>query len=142
MMMRPSCCDRASDLAEVGRMTDGLFDLPADYTPPPPPETLTRGERRQRLIARRITSGEHPLGKGIRLHPDAARERDGEGLRCGSCRYRELFSGESGKSYPKCLYPTRIGDHDVRLRFTHCESSDIRTWWPACVDYQPKDKKL
>jgi hypothetical protein len=121
-------------------VSDGLFDLPDDYTPPPPPEILSRGERRQRLVARRIASGEHPLGKGIRLHPGAARERGGDGLRCGGCRYRVVFSGESGKSYPKCLYPTNRGaDGVVYLRHTGCESSDIRRWWPACVDYQPKE---
>lgn len=109
-------------------MTDpSLFPdlIPADE---PTPEQLGRGARRQRLIAARIASGEHPLGRNIRLHPDAARGRDGEGLRCGTCRWRGV-TGHHDYSYPKCLYGNGI-------RATRSESTDLRAWWPACVDYE------
>lgn len=41
---------------------DGLFDLP-DGTPKPSPQT--RAERRRQLIAARIQTGWHPLGRNI-----------------------------------------------------------------------------
>ncbi|MCT7369430.1 hypothetical protein [Mycolicibacterium llatzerense] len=119
-------------------MSDGLFDLPdSAYTIPPAPEVLSRGERRARLVATRIVRGEHPLGR-IRIHADAARERGGEGLRCGGCRFRELLEHHN-KTYPKCHLPLQIGDRTTYPRDTGCESSDIRSWWPACTDYQPRE---
>lgn len=102
-------------------MTDpGLFDVDAPGDP-------GRGERRQRLIAARIARGVHPLGN-VLLHPDAARGRDGEGLRCGTCQWRRTAQYHD-KRYAKCWY----GDG---IRVSHSESSDIRSWWPACTDYE------
>jgi hypothetical protein len=118
-----------------------LFEVPDDaYLIPPPPENLTRGERRQRLVAGRILAGDHPLGKGIRVHPDADRTRSGQGLTCGSCRFRRIVGG-GNRSYPKCLLPITYSDGSQRFpRNTGCESSDVRKWWPACRDYQPTEE--
>lgn len=119
---------------------DGLFDLPADaYLIPSPPEELSRGERRRRLIYTRIANGEHPLGKGIRLHPDAAKDigDNKDGLRCGACRYRVTIRHHD-KTYPKCHFPTTFGGKPTYPRDTGCESSDVRAWWPACIDHQPE----
>ncbi|MCX8559803.1 hypothetical protein OS122_02675 [Mycolicibacterium mucogenicum] len=117
---------------------DGLFDLPAEYVPPPPPEQLSRGERRKRLVESRIARGEHPLGR-FRLHPDAPVARGaGVGLRCATCRFRVLLEHHN-RTYPKCHFPVRIGERDTYPRDTNCESSDIRAWWPACTDYQPRE---
>lgn len=119
-------------------MTDALFEVPADaYTVPPEPEVLSRGERRARLVAKRIARGEHPLGR-IALHADAARARGGDGLTCGGCRFRELLEHHN-RTYPKCLLPVHYGDRVTYPRNTGCESSDIRAWWPACTDYQPQE---
>ncbi|WP_166905952.1 hypothetical protein [Mycobacterium sp. DL440] len=116
-------------------MSDGLFEVPADaYLIPPEPEQLSRSEKRHRLIAKRIAQGMHPLGY-VRLHPDASKERDGVGPRCGGCRFRVVTSYRD-KTYPKCHFPTRRGDKTVHLRDTGCESSDIRAWWPACTDFE------
>ncbi|MFD3594301.1 hypothetical protein ACFWU5_16380 [Nocardia sp. NPDC058640] len=112
----------------------GLFGPPPGWTPPEAvvPEDLSRGEKRQRLVERRIRDGIHPLGY-IGLHKEAARESEGGGLRCGTCRHREVARYHS-RSYPKCW----INDG---ARATHGESSDIRAWWPACTDYQPTEEK-
>ena len=113
----------------------GLFDVPADaYLIPPEPEQLTRGEKRKRLVEKRIAQGTHPLGY-VPLHPDAPRERDGDGPRCGSCQFRVLLSHHD-KTYPKCHFPSQRGDKVIHPRDTGCESSDIRAWWPACRDFQ------
>lgn len=116
-------------------MTDGqggLFDLPG--TPAhPPPEPLTRGERRARTVEARIVVGQHPLaysGRYLPLHPDAPRttDRSAPGVRCGSCRWR-ITHEHHGRTYPKCEFGGGI-------RVTGCESSDVRAWWPACHDYE------
>ena len=120
----------------------GLFDVPADaYLIPPAPEQLTRGEKRKRLVEKRIAQGTHPLGY-VALHPDAAKFTPGtsdecvaEGLRCGDCRFRVRLSHHD-KTYPKCHFPTQRGDKVTYDRDTGCESSDIRAWWPACRDFQ------
>lgn len=118
----------------------GLFEVPAEaYVVPPAPEELTRGERRKRLVLTRIARGEHPLGR-IRLHADAAAGREGQGLRCKTCRFRELMGGNQ-RSYPKCRLPLVIGEGETYPRDTSSESSDIAAWWPACTDYQPKEEK-
>lgn len=117
-------------------MSDGLFDLP-DGAQLPPPEPLSRGERRKRLVEGRIARGEHPLGR-IRVHVDAARKRGAEGLTCGDCRFRVLLEHHN-KTYPKCHLPMVIGERTTYPRDTNCESSDIRAWWPACIDYQPRE---
>lgn len=111
-----------------------LFELPEGaQLPPVEPESLTRGERRSRLVAARIASGMHPLGY-VRLHAGASRDREGGGLRCGTCRYRQNIAGHSDRSYAKCMFGDGIRD-------SHCESSDIRARWPSCVDYQPRKPK-
>jgi len=119
---------RTSEEIEAGDM--GLFELPDAVQAPSDPESLTRGQRRVRLVARRIATGMHPLGY-VRLHRDAARGRDGDGLRCGTCRFRQL-QDYHGRTYPKCVF--RDG-----IRVSGCESSDIRAWWPACRDYEVTD---
>lgn len=114
----------------------GLFEVPADaYLLPPEPENLTPTERFHRRIAARIATGIHPLGKDIRLHADAARERGGTGLTCGGCRFRENLRHHN-KSYPKCRMPLRVGERTWYPRDTHSDSSDVRAWWPACKDFQ------
>lgn len=109
----------------------GLFDLPEEARRQVESEPLTRGERRAQLVARRIAARIHPLGN-LTLHADAATERDGDGLRCGTCRHRETLEHHNRK-YPKCTYGNGI-------RVSGCESSDIRAWWPACRDYEAREE--
>lgn len=122
-------------------MSDALFDVPDDaylVPPAPEPEQLTRSERRRRLIEKRIRAGQHPLGY-VPLHPEAATERGGPGLTCGTCRHR-VTVGHHDKTYPKCHLPTVIGDRTTYPRDTGCDSSDIRAWWPACRDWDGGDR--
>lgn len=114
----------------------------------------------QRLRARQaasIAAGFHPLalgGRSLRLHPDAARPTasDGHGsdpYRCGSCVFRRLVGGHA-KDYPKCLFgetstPIPEGEqvrHGPKLRITtpratRGAATDVKAWWPACVDWRP-----
>ncbi len=112
----------------------GLFTEPQRLVPPVPP-VLTRGERRRRLVATRIATGVHPLGRPVLLHQEACRDPgDHEsGLRCGTCRFRQLLTYHN-RTYAKCHYPDL--EKFPHPRDTHCESSDIRAWWPACAQYE------
>ena len=110
-----------------------LFPEPPGRIIPPEPEQLTAGEKMRRRQAARIVNGYHPLGEPLRLHPDASRDpedRTGPGPRCGGCRWRELVYG----GIPKCLW----GEQQVRD--TRSETSDVRAWWPACVDFEPREE--
>jgi hypothetical protein len=116
-----------------------LFEVPDDaWVIPPPKEELTRGERRKRLVDTRIANGVHPLGRPVLLHPDASRDPENrtDGPRCGGCVFRQQVRYHD-RTWPKCWYPDV--DEFPHPRDTHCESSDIRKWWPACRDYQPKE---
>jgi hypothetical protein len=116
-----------------------LFDVPPEaYVIPPEPEELTRGERRKRLVATRIATGIHPLGRPVLLHADANRDPEDRatGPRCGTCVFRVLLSHHD-KTYPKCWYPSTTSY--PHPRDTHSDSSDIRAWWPACSGWQPKE---
>jgi hypothetical protein len=130
-------------MAEIGAsMSDEpvLFEVPDDaWVLPPPKEELTRGEKRKRLVAGRIATGVHPLGRPVLLHPESSRDpEDRSGPRCGGCVFRQLV-GHHDKTYPKCWYPSV--EEYPHPRDTGCESSDIRAWWPACRDYQPRENE-
>ncbi|WP_378735376.1 hypothetical protein [Nocardia brasiliensis] len=108
----------------------GLFSLPDGYSAAE--ADLTHTERRHRLIERRIAARIHPLGY-VALHEQAATGRDGDGLRCGSCRWRAVLDHHN-RAYPKCLCGNGV-------RVTHSEASDIRAWWPACRDYETTNEE-
>lgn len=117
---------------------DALFpDGPYRVAPDPaPPDTRTDGERLRDRQAARIGAGLHPLsigGRYLRLHPDAphdAKKDDARDYpRCGDCVHRVL-QDHHNKTYPKC---------DVGGRDSSSTASDVRAWFPACVDYEPRD---
>jgi hypothetical protein len=123
-----------------------LFDMePAPgAAPAPPPAAADPVSAGRKLLARQgkqLTDGWHPLSGG-RLHPDAAPadDRAAPGLRCGSCRYRELIYGGQN-AYPKCTVGakrTADGHPLSGPRITHGAATDVRAWWPACRDYEPR----
>lgn len=84
-----------------------------------------------------IRAGLHPLSlTGPRLALHAGAPADGldehaPGHRCGSCKHRvrQRFGGP--QTYPKCVHPAR--EHTGGG-----PAADVRAWWPACVDYQPR----
>lgn len=98
--------------------------------PPPGPGPSERRRARQALS---IANGRHPLDlvvPGIMLHPDAPTSTPAGTttvpFTCGSCAHRVKQGGTAG-SYTKCGLPGRS---------TRGEATDLRTWWPACVDYE------
>ncbi|TDD77714.1 hypothetical protein [Actinomadura rubrisoli] len=118
-------------------VSDALFDVPALKHAPPPPENLSADQKRTRRQLAALVNGQHPLSltlsRPLPLHPDAAPPGDtkADGLRCGNCRFRELLS-YGPRNWPKCMF----GDG---VRRSHGAGTDVRKWWPACSDYQPKD---
>lgn len=144
---------------------DALFGDEGLRTSPSPDDAeITAGERMRRRQAARIARGYHPLPFGhLRLHPDAPRvlskeaaAEAGDYPSCGTCRFREVTGGHA-RDFPKCLfgreerpvtdeerarYPYLLGDAKVRIttpRMSHSEATDVRAWWPACIDWQPKE---
>jgi hypothetical protein len=127
---------------------------------------LTYGERQRRRQGALIANGYHPLAgplrNRLRLHPDADRAQRREdpqsGPTCGSCVFRVLMGGHA-KDFPKCVFGTfttpvtegmrrtypllyrgvaadAVNTH--RPRVTHADATDVKAWWPACTDHQPK----
>jgi hypothetical protein len=99
-------------------------------------EKTTVGERRRRRQAAAVAAGYHPLHLvvvGVRLHPEANLDAP-VGTRsapftCGSCVHRFNVGGNA-KSYPKC---------DVPGRASHSEATDVKSSWPACMEYVPSE---
>jgi hypothetical protein len=122
-----------------------LFDLPDTAgVEPTPAVSLTDGQRRNARHLQRINHGIHPLGPPLRLHPDADRtgSRDGPGPRCGTCQHRILVGGGHARSFPKCVWPkTEFSSFKGSPRVSFSIASDVRTWWPACTDYQPQTEE-
>lgn len=149
-------------------MTDSLFpDDGLRVAPSHSDEDLTYGERQRRRQGALIANGYHPLAgplrNRMRLHPDADRAQTREdpqsGPTCGSCAFRQLVGGHA-KDFPKCLFGefhTKVTD-DMRRQFpilygsaqagatrthqprvSHADATDVRAWWPACTDHQPKE---
>lgn len=131
-----------------------LFDDTAYRAEPPtptPPEKISAGRRTAQIQAERLAAGVHPLagvvGYQIRLHPDApvADDRTAPGPRCGTCWFRRVLPHHQ-RSYPKCLHPGRLGADEVEKlgypRVSNGAASDVRRWWPACVDHSPGDPSL
>jgi hypothetical protein len=118
-----------------------LFDLPGLKRAPVPEvlaPSLSPDQRRTKRQYDALLQGQHPLGVTLNtplpLHPDAASAEDpqAEGLRCGTCQFRQPL-GHHTRSYPKC----QAGDG---ARVSHGAGTDVRAWWPACRDYQPKEE--
>lgn len=134
-------------------MTDTLFDAEPMRTLPVEPEKLTAGEKLRRRQAARIDSGLHPLsmnGAIIRLL-DGPRPLDkgqashaGPYKSCGDCVFRQQASG-GNRAFPKCAFGAHTvartwgGQSHVTTEYpraSHSEASDVRAWWPACVDFE------
>lgn len=129
---------------------DALFPddgLRVDVTERRAREEMTAGQRLRARQAARIAAGRHPLsaayGVPLRLHPEAprdARKDDGRDYpRCGSCTYREVVGGAHAGRFPKCLFGYDGRRWVTASRATNSEASDVRAWWPACVDYAPAE---
>lgn len=123
----------------------GLFDAePFRQALPPPVPKLSAGRRLKLRQEQAIRLGWHPLSHvtadGLRLAPE------GTGT-CGDCRFRRPSAGDH--TYPKCLYGAYETEETgyegrpfVRTHYPRVSASlqtDCRAWWPACVDFEPKE---
>ena len=94
-------------------------------------------ERRDRQRAL-VVGGLHPLtllGPTLRLHataPAHGLDPAASGSRCGTCSFRVRVKVGPGQMYPKCTFPGR------GRPTSSGPAADVRAWWPACVDYQPR----
>lgn len=109
-----------------------LFDIQSEIPPPPPRDATVEQRRRARQLAR-IRAGYHPLGDVLRLHEQASPdvtpyEGREEPYRCGTCVHRVLVGGHA-REFPKC-------DIGGGIRVTQGPASDVKSWWPACRDYE------
>jgi hypothetical protein len=75
-----------------------------------------------------------PLQADIRLHPAAAL-LDGKpntrGRRCGNCRFRTPVSTGTENNFYKCHQ-----GGDAHPRATPSPATDVRKWWPACLEHE------
>jgi hypothetical protein len=116
-----------------------LFDVdPVPVAEPAP--NLSADARRTQRQRMTIMAGWHPLGLAasrLRLHPEAARvtgpDDQTPGPRCGDCVHRRVI-GHHARSYPKCMF-----GGPPFSRASHGAGTDVRAWWPACVDFQLKE---
>jgi hypothetical protein len=98
---------------------DGLF---AEFEPV---EKLSAGRRLTLRQRADVEHRRHPLTRG--------RLTDVDGATCGSCVFRILESHHA-RSYPKCHYGGR-----PFVRVTSSVVSDVRAWWPGCVDWKARE---
>jgi hypothetical protein len=106
----------------------------------------TAGQRLRDRQQARIAAGWHPLsisGARIPLHPDAPRTAyrgdDRQYPTCGGCAHRRMVGGHA-RDFPKCLIGYTTGGSLLfdAVRYSASTATDVRAWWPACVDYTPK----
>lgn len=98
-----------------------------------------------------ILAGSHPLGlvlgSHLRLHADAPADPfdpASPGSRCGNCHFRVLAEHHN-RTWPKCtagVPDSAVGDTggvrlDLAPRASHGAATDVRAWWPGCVDHEP-----
>jgi hypothetical protein len=104
-----------------------------DIEPNPVPDRFAGLGKDARQTLRRadlIASGYNP-GTREPLHRDAAKGRDGDGLRCRDCRH--LYKTGAGNSqFLKC---EQAGQRNSRGSW----GPDMRTWWPACRLFEPAE---
>ncbi|MEV7805051.1 hypothetical protein AB0O28_19080 [Microbispora sp. NPDC088329] len=129
---------------------DALFDIEAP--PPAEPEPKESPDaRRTRRQGELLARGSHPLGLSLgwplRLHKEAAPadDRQAGGRRYGNCRFRQVLAARV-RGFPKCVHPGSQSAESYEtlgpLRVTHGAASDVRAWWPGCVDHEFGDPKV
>lgn len=100
---------------------------------------------------RDVDTGYHPLlavvhGRNAltKVHPQAPGDcapdaPKGRPFTCGTCQFRVAVDWH-GKAHAKCNQGLRDDQYlDASPRVTHGAATDVRAWWPACKDYQPKE---
>ena len=107
-------------------MSDALFDMSPVEVPTTGGTVLSADQRRTLRYRQRLERGLHPLMPT--LHPDAPRVTEpgqpGNGPRCGGCAFLRKRN-----DWLKC---SRVGA-------TSGAGSDMRRWWPACPEWEPRE---
>lgn len=85
----------------------------------PPADNRTRDRARTARQRRDVAAGRHPLTGG-KTFPDRGT--------CGTCIHRIRVTWHV-KRYPKC---------DAAGTPTHGAATDVRAWWPACSQHEPR----
>lgn len=123
---------------------DPLFDaaemgfVPVPAAPVPPRREVPLYVRQSAKIAR----GEHPLSMVGERPERVELAPPGTGT-CGTCALK-LRPAHHRRAYPKCAagalrVPDGAGYREVWPRAAHNESSDVRSGWPACTSYEPRE---
>lgn len=93
--------------------------------PPLGADGLTPAQRRAKRAQQMINAGRHPANgeRLLEVAEDATRPT------CADCAHLHR-SGHAAKVYVKCPHH--------RLGISHSAASDVRTGWPACALFEPK----
>lgn len=90
----------------------------------------------------KIRAGVHPLDRlGVEpVHVLLAPEGTGT---CGTCRLRDRPYNPRRRNHPKCSagsrrVRTRRGCEEIWPRASLDASTNVRSWWPACIEYNPR----
>jgi hypothetical protein len=126
--------------AVITWVAPGLFDATRYLAlhAPAAREQLPEGRRRTLRQAADLARGRHPLTGGL-LHPDAAPadNRKAPGHRCGGCQFR-VVEEHHNRTYPKCWWPNADADA-AHPRVSSGSATDIRSWWPGCESWEPRE---
>ncbi|WP_026923312.1 hypothetical protein [Glycomyces arizonensis] len=92
--------------------------------------------------ADKIRAGLHPLS-GVGERPERIPLAPAGTGTCGTCAHKAR-PHHHRRAYPKCdvgavRVPDGAGYREVWPRCAHSEATDLRSGWPACRDYEPRD---
>lgn len=108
----------------------GLFDEPEPVVAVDPYAGMGRDAKRTAKQLESIAAGIHP-GTHMRLHPEAAAGKTGDGLRCRDCDHLYRKTGHFQGAFLKCEVTCIRND-------VQSTGPDMRGWWPACSAFKPK----
>ena len=121
-------------------MADALFPLEPGQERP----RLSGDARRIRRQEQAILHGQHPLAVALKtsipLHLDGPADpldRNAPGLRCGGCQFRGPHNAGTATTFTKCWWQPP-GKPGPKPRISKGPGTDVRAWWPACTEYQPR----
>lgn len=123
------------------------------WSPGPEPVGLKPGKAES--AGRRLTRRQHELAEAgghpltialnwpLKVHPRAGIE----GRRCGNCTFRDMLAHpDHNRARPRCLIEkgpyAETSSRGPYPRVSFGDGTQIRAWWPACVDHEWGDNQL
>lgn len=118
-----------------------LFDVAEAGIVPVPAAAAAPRSLKDRQAAK-ISVGEHPLSGVGQVPARIPLAPAGTGT-CGTCVHK-MRPHHHQRRYPKCgagsfRVPDGDGYREVWPRAAHSEATDLRSWWPACTAYEPRE---